>query len=98
MRSVATAWEVIVDVPVVDLAAAGGLGRDLVGGKAGVLGELTTAGFSVPPGFVVTASAAPRAAELAEAIAAAADRTGPGPFAVRSSAAAEDLSDASYAG
>jgi phosphohistidine swiveling domain-containing protein len=87
-----------VDAPVVDLAAAGGLGRDLVGGKAGVLGELAAAGFPVPPGFVVFAPAAARAAELADVLSEAADRTGPGPFAVRSSAAAEDLADASYAG
>lgn len=85
------------DAPV-DLAAAVGLARDVVGGKAGVLAELAAAGFPVPPGFVIPASAAARVRELAEALTEAAERTGPGPFAVRSSAAAEDLPEASYAG
>jgi len=90
--------EVAVDAPLVELAEAGGLPPDLVGGKAGTLGVLAADGFPVPPGFVVTAPAAVRAAGMGEAIAAAADRAGSGPFAVRSSAAAEDLPDASYAG
>jgi rifampicin phosphotransferase len=90
--------EVAVDAPLVELAEAGGLPPDLVGGKAGTLGVLAADGFPVPPGFVVTAPAAVRAAGMGEAIAAAADRAGSGPFAVRSSATAEDLPDASYAG
>jgi hypothetical protein len=90
--------EVAVDALLVDLALTGGLSRDVVGGKAYVLGELAKAGFPVPAGFVVTAAAAPGVAELVGALAASADRAGPGPFAVRSSAAAEDLPDASYAG
>lgn len=74
-------------------------GQALLGSKAATLNELAAKGFRVPPGFVVTAEAGERlgsrfAGELAEA----ADRTGPGPFAVRSSAAAEDLPGASYAG
>src|SRR5690349_11707610 len=98
MRSHATGTEADVNAPVVDLATAGALPRDVIGGKAGVLGELIAAGFPVPPGFVITAPAAPRAAELIDEIGAAADRAGPGPFAVRSSATDEDLPEASYAG
>jgi pyruvate,water dikinase len=90
--------EVAVDAPVVELTDAGGLPLDLVGGKAGTLGVLAAEGFPVPAGFVVTARAVVEAAGMRKAIAAAADRAGPGPFAVRSSAAAEDLPDASYAG
>jgi pyruvate,water dikinase len=119
----------------------------VVGGKAASLGELTAAGFPVPPGFVVTASAyrealsaagvegrlgslldvdpddpdavsaaaeqardivreVPLPVELREGILATydglADETGSGdgdpPVAVRSSATAEDLPDASFAG
>jgi len=77
----------------------GSTDRDVVGGKAAVLGLLAGVGYAVPPGFVVTAGAFDRLGDgLDEALAAAADRLGPGPFAVRSSAAAEDLPDASYAG
>jgi pyruvate,water dikinase len=61
-----------------------------VGGKAAALGELAHAGFAVPDGFVVTRNAP-------EAIVAAA-RSLPAPWAVRSSAAAEDLEEASFAG
>jgi pyruvate,water dikinase len=42
---------------VVDLADVSGADRRLVGGKAGVLGELAGAGLPVPPGFVVTGAA-----------------------------------------
>jgi pyruvate,water dikinase len=119
------------------------LGRgavDVAGGKGANLGELTTAGVPVPPGFVLTtaayrgfvaetgigekvlglASVPPEAGpeeyeaasagirELFEAatvpdatarelLGAAAD-LGDGPVAVRSSATAEDLADASFAG
>jgi phosphohistidine swiveling domain-containing protein len=66
--------------------------RELVGGKAAVLAELSAAGFAVPPGFVVTESVS------AEAITVAARRLGGERFAVRSSAVAEDLPGASYAG
>ena len=63
--------------------------------KASVLGELVAAGFSVPPGLVVTAGGAGHWSwEIAEA---AARRLEAQRFAVRSSAATEDLSDASYA-
>ena len=81
----------------IDLAAATAVDRAVVGGKAAVLAELSAAGFAVPPGMVVTATALddPR---LDERLAAAAERLGGDRFAVRSSGAAEDLPDASYAG
>jgi pyruvate,water dikinase len=68
-----------------------------VGGKAAVLAELAGVGFAVPPGFVVTAESLD-VADLDAALADAAARCGGGRFAVRSSGAAEDLPDASYAG
>lgn len=119
------------------------LGRDslaLAGGKAAALGDLTRAGFPVPPGFCVTTEAfrrvaagsglrkvletlehanpadvpalgvlaacareallgAPLPDEVREACAAAYLGLGEGvPVAVRSSATAEDLPDASFAG
>ena len=61
-----------------------------------VLGELVAAGFSVPPGLVVTAEALDIAGGRSSE--AAARRLEAQRFAVRSSAATEDLSDASYAG
>lgn len=70
-----------------------------VGGKAATLGRLAAAGFPVPAGFVVTAAAFELPGdELTAAIAAAVEALGEGPYAVRSSAVAEDLADASYAG
>jgi len=62
-----------------------------VGGKAANLGELKKAGFKVPDGFVVVGEPS---AELDEAFRA----LGGGPVAVRSSAMAEDLAEASFAG
>ncbi len=84
----------------------------LVGGKAANLARLLTAGFPVPGGFVVTAAAFRAAAvadaggalpqrlppDLAQAIAAAYRALGEPVVAVRSSATAEDLADASMAG
>ncbi|MCM0676791.1 pyruvate, water dikinase, partial [Micromonospora phytophila] len=69
-----------------------------VGGKAAGLGELIRQGERVPQGFCVTTEAhrsgvVPRA-EIVEAY----ERLGAGPVAVRSSATAEDLPDASFAG
>jgi rifampicin phosphotransferase len=81
----------------VGLAEAVTLGRAVVGGKAAVLADLLAAGFAVPAGFVVP-GAAVAGAGLEERLAAAAGRLGGDRFAVRSSAAAEDLPDASYAG
>ncbi|MFZ2429198.1 MAG: PEP/pyruvate-binding domain-containing protein, partial [Propioniciclava sp.] len=111
------------------IASLAALGRDdlpLAGGKGANLGELTRAGFPVPPGYVVTTQAydeyvdatgirpglltaqdaaatralfdAPVPAALADAIADAYRALGEGPVAVRSSATAEDLPDASFAG
>lgn len=81
-----------------DLAEAGRAGREAAGGKAHVLGELSAAGFPVPPGFVVTAAGARQPGGLDALLVDAAGRVGGDRFAVRSSAAAEDLPDASYAG
>jgi rifampicin phosphotransferase len=83
---------------IVDLTEAADADRiGVVGSKAGALAELSAAGFAVPPGFVVTQAALADPA-LDERVAAAAGRLGGERFAVRSSAAAEDLPDASYAG
>lgn len=71
--------------------------RTALGGKAAVLAELLAAGFPVPTGFVVTAAALDDPA-LDTQLASMACRMRGDRFAVRSSGAAEDLSDASYAG
>jgi pyruvate,water dikinase len=76
---------------------------ELVGGKCANLGELTGAGFPVPPGFAVTTAAYERddiGAAVAEAYAELGRQAGRAdpPVAVRSSAIAEDLPDASFAG
>ena len=74
----------------------------VVGGKAANLARLAAAGFPVPPGLVVAPDAWTQPpARLAEAIAgalAAGEFAESPTFAVRSSATAEDLPDASYAG
>ncbi len=67
----------------------------LVGGKARGLGELIAHGFRVPDGFVITPDAS--ADELPELLSAHINAAA-GPLAYRSSAVAEDLADASYAG
>jgi rifampicin phosphotransferase len=83
-------------IEVFDLArAATAAGR--VGGKAGVLGELAAAGFPVPPGLVVTAEALNHDG-WEKSLEAAAGSLGAPRLAVRSSAAAEDSPDTSYAG
>ncbi|ADX73132.1 hypothetical protein D7Z96_16400 [Pseudarthrobacter phenanthrenivorans] len=79
------------------------LTRLQAGGKAATLSELKQAGFPVPPGFVVTrqdlqARAAGAVSSWEDRLRASARACGPGPYAVRSSAAAEDLPGASYAG
>jgi pyruvate,water dikinase len=76
------------------------LSREAVGNKAAALSVLAAAGFPVPAGFVVTGTflAAGSAQRVHEGLQAAAAAAGPGPYAVRSSAAAEDLPGASFAG
>lgn len=70
----------------------------LVGGKAAGLGEMIAAGERVPPGFCVTTTALSSGDVPAREIAEAYRRLGGGPVAVRSSATAEDLPEASFAG
>src|SRR6266545_3781206 len=84
---------------VLALAEAAGVGTERIGGKAAALTGLLAAGFPVPPGFAVTDEAftlSERAFDAA--ISSAVAELGEGPFAVRSSASAEDLAEASYAG
>ncbi len=79
---------------------------DRVGGKAAGLGALIAAGESVPAGFCITTDAHARAQqsegditeELRTDIIDAYQRLGGGAVAVRSSATAEDLPHASFAG
>jgi phosphohistidine swiveling domain-containing protein len=67
------------------------------GGKARGLARLISAGLQVPAGVVIVG--ADRAAQLDELeLAAWLERVGPGPYAVRSSAQAEDGEQHSYAG
>ena len=91
--------------PLVSLAEAARLdptrARALLGTKAASLARLTGAGFPVPAGVVVTAAAATADWDQAygQLRAAAAELGGRDQrFAVRSSAAAEDLAGASFAG
>jgi phosphohistidine swiveling domain-containing protein len=73
--------------------------QTLLGTKAASLARLTGAGFPVPPGVVVTAAAVDWDQAYARLRSAAAGLGGPEQrFAVRSSAAAEDLAGASFAG
>src|SRR2546430_15007083 len=86
-------------VGLITLAEGAVVGAERIGGKAAALARLIAAGFVVPGGFVVTDDAfAVPAHAFDAAITRAARELGKGPFAVRSSAAAEDLPDASYAG
>ncbi|ADG97813.1 pyruvate phosphate dikinase PEP/pyruvate- binding protein [Segniliparus rotundus DSM 44985] len=65
------------------------------GTKAAALHELAVSGFHVPPGFVLApGTEAPDDAQLQDLV----GRIGGFPVAVRSSGAAEDLDDASFAG
>jgi len=85
---------------VVPLSEAGMVDLPLVGGKGAQLGAMTQAGLPVPDGFCVSTQAfrGGMSEELRDAIAAAYERLGAGRVAVRSSATAEDLPDASFAG
>ncbi|WP_258802229.1 PEP/pyruvate-binding domain-containing protein [Pseudarthrobacter sp. NS4] len=77
------------------------LTREQAGGKAAALSLLRAAGFSVPAGFVVARAAFDSGSgrdDWGQRLKDAARAAGPGPYAVRSSAAAEDLPGASYAG
>lgn len=70
----------------------------LVGGKAANLGELYSTGFNVPTGFVVTTNAYnSMSKELKKEINETLERF-KGPFAIRSSATAEDMAKLSFAG
>jgi rifampicin phosphotransferase len=74
---------------------------EIAGGKGANLGELVQAGFPVPAGFVVTTEAyrvGTITDELRAELAAAYAELGRPPVAVRSSATAEDLAEASFAG
>ncbi len=68
-----------------------------VGGKAAGLGAMIAAGERVPDGFCLTTQAY-RARSIPESALDAYRDLGSGPVAVRSSATAEDLPDASFAG
>lgn len=71
----------------------------LAGGKAARLGELTRHGFQIPDGFVLTTQLFGDSGAAAQAISEALPSLGLGTqVAVRSSAIAEDLAQASFAG
>jgi len=82
---------------IANLAEGSAADRAMLGGKAATLAELSAAGFAVPPGIVVSASALDEP-DLDGQLQEAAARLGGDRFAVRSSGAAEDLPEASYAG
>ncbi len=80
---------------IIPLTDAASTDISLVGGKAQGLGRLIAAGFRVPDGFVVTPDVP--TSEVATHLTTALNGAG-GPLAYRSSAVAEDLADASFAG
>ncbi|NIP94194.1 MAG: hypothetical protein GWO24_12360, partial [Akkermansiaceae bacterium] len=69
-------------------------GKAVIGGKAAALLDLRDAGLPIPGWFVVPPGTRPSGKSLAAAL----RELGPGPYAVRSSAAAEDGLEHSYAG
>ncbi|WP_329031451.1 PEP-utilizing enzyme [Streptomyces sp. NBC_01725] len=83
---------------VLELSAIDPEQRELVGGKAAGLAALIRLGERVPDGFCVTTEAHSRGEVPRAEFLAAYERLGAGPVAVRSSATAEDLPDASFAG
>ena len=91
---------------VIDLTDAEAAGIALVGGKAAGLAEMIRAGERVPAGFCITtaaydivrASSGGLPDQLRAEILRAYERLGAGAVAVRSSATAEDLPHASFAG
>ncbi len=80
---------------IVWLAGGGEASAGLVGGKGARLAAMARAGFPVPNGFCITTQAG---AGIGEAVAAAYRQLGSCAVAVRSSATAEDLDTASFAG
>ncbi len=70
----------------------------LVGGKAAALAEMIRSGERVPDGFCITTATDELSAALRRQIVEAYERLGAGAVAVRSSATAEDLPHASFAG
>jgi phosphoenolpyruvate synthase/pyruvate phosphate dikinase len=70
----------------------------LVGGKALGLGRMIKSGMRVPDGFCVTTQAYELSEIPRDAVLEAYNRLGRGHVAVRSSATAEDLAEASFAG
>jgi phosphohistidine swiveling domain-containing protein len=83
---------------VVALSEVGSGMSALVGGKAAGLAQLLRQGERVPPGFCVTTDAHRLGVLPAAEIVIAYEKLGGGPVAVRSSATAEDLPEASFAG
>lgn len=84
--------------PVVILAEAATLDLSEIGTKAANLARLTSAGFPVPPGIVVTPAARANWDEVCPQLRESAAELGAQRFAVRSSGTAEDLEGASFAG
>lgn len=82
----------------IDLAHVTPETTELVGGKAAGLAALIAAGERVPDGFCLTTEAYRSGAVPERSVLAAYEHLGGGPVAVRSSATAEDLPDASFAG
>lgn len=69
---------------------------NLIGGKGASLGEMANVGIPVPPGFVITTEGFQK--DIEKEILEAFDRLDTDKVAVRSSAVAEDSSQASWAG